>query len=82
MSYFGKLYLSGPEAQLAADWLFSADTRRAIGRTVYTCALNRRGGVEADLTVSAIETGHGGPVDPIFKVTYTLQPKFLHLLVL
>ncbi|KAF4520494.1 hypothetical protein B566_EDAN004745 [Ephemera danica] len=67
MSYFGKLYLSGPEAQLAADWLFTADTRRALGRTVYTCALNRRGGVEGDLTVSAIETGYGGPVDPIFK---------------
>ncbi|XP_065339541.1 sarcosine dehydrogenase, mitochondrial [Cloeon dipterum] len=67
MSYFGKLYLSGPEAQLAADWLFTADTQRPIGRTVYTCSLNKRGGVEADLTVSAIETGHGGQVDPIFK---------------
>ena len=68
MSYFGKLYMCGPEAQKTADWLFTSDTRRPIGRTVYTCLLNTRGGVEADVTVSAIETGTGGLADPIFKV--------------
>ncbi|KAJ9576455.1 hypothetical protein L9F63_006668, partial [Diploptera punctata] len=67
MSYFGKLYMCGPEAQKAADWLFTTDTRRPIGRTVYTCLLNTRAGVEADVTVSAIETGTGGLADPIFK---------------
>ncbi|KAJ4441685.1 hypothetical protein ANN_11543, partial [Periplaneta americana] len=67
MSYLGKLYMCGPEAQKAADWLFTADTRRPIGRTVYTCLLNTKAGVEADVTVSAIETGTGGLTDPIFK---------------
>lgn len=28
MSYFSKLLLEGPQAQLAADWLFSANTNR------------------------------------------------------
>jgi sarcosine dehydrogenase len=61
--------MCGPEAQKAADWLFTADTHHPIGRTVYTCLLNTRAGVEADVTVSAIETGTGGLVDPIFKVS-------------
>lgn len=51
MSSFGKYFLSGPDAQKAADWLFSADMARPAGSTVYTCMLNERGGVEADLTV-------------------------------
>lgn len=51
MSYFGKFYLTGPDAQKAADWLFSADVARDPGSTVYTCMLNNRGGIEADLTV-------------------------------
>ncbi|XP_046984325.1 sarcosine dehydrogenase, mitochondrial [Schistocerca americana] len=67
MSYLGKLYLSGPDAQLAADWLFSADTRKEVGQSVFTCLLNPHGGVEADVTVSAIETGTGGQADPILK---------------
>ena len=38
------------------------------GSTVYTCMLNKRGGVEADLTVSAIEPGSGAGVhDPAFQ---------------
>nr|CAD7572946.1 unnamed protein product [Timema californicum] len=67
MSYFSKLYLCGPEAQKAVDWLFTANTHRPIGRTVYSCFLNSKAGVEGDLTVSAIETGNGGQADPIFK---------------
>ncbi|KDR18080.1 Sarcosine dehydrogenase, mitochondrial, partial [Zootermopsis nevadensis] len=67
MSQFGKLYMCGPDAQKAADWLFTADTHHPISRTVYTCLLNTKAGVEADVIVSAIETGTGGLVDPIFK---------------
>ena len=38
------------------------------GSTVYTCMLNRHGGVEGDLTVSAIEPGDGVSVhDPAFQ---------------
>ena len=51
MTSFGKYYLSGPDAQNAADWIFSADMTRPAGSTIYTCMLNERGGVEADLTV-------------------------------
>lgn len=32
MSYFGKFYLSGPDAQKAADWLFTADVNKAEGK--------------------------------------------------
>lgn len=51
MSYFGKFYLTGPEAQEAADWIFSARMDGEVGKTVYTCMLNAEAGIEADLTV-------------------------------
>uniref|UniRef100_A0A8C9VKN1 Sarcosine dehydrogenase, mitochondrial n=1 Tax=Scleropages formosus TaxID=113540 RepID=A0A8C9VKN1_SCLFO len=57
MSYFGKFYLTGPDARKAADWLFSADVNKPVGSTVYTCMLNKRGGTESDLTVSCIKPG-------------------------
>uniref|UniRef100_A0A3Q3LUE0 Sarcosine dehydrogenase n=1 Tax=Mastacembelus armatus TaxID=205130 RepID=A0A3Q3LUE0_9TELE len=57
MSYFGKFYLTGPDAKKAADWLFTADVNKKPGSTVYTCMLNKRGGVESDLTVSRLEPG-------------------------
>ncbi|KAM9841564.1 sarcosine dehydrogenase, mitochondrial [Aulostomus maculatus] len=57
MSYFGKFYLTGPDAKKAADWLFTADVNKKPGSTVYTCMLNKRGGAEADLTVSRLESG-------------------------
>ncbi|XP_032396219.1 sarcosine dehydrogenase, mitochondrial [Etheostoma spectabile] len=57
MSYFGKFYLCGPDAKKAADWLFTADVNKKPGSTVYTCMLNKRGGAEADLTVSRLEPG-------------------------
>ncbi|XP_077593786.1 sarcosine dehydrogenase, mitochondrial [Stigmatopora nigra] len=57
MSYFGKFYLTGPDAKKAADWLFTADVNKKPGSTVYTCMLNNNGGTEADLTVSRLEPG-------------------------
>ncbi|KAK5878785.1 hypothetical protein CesoFtcFv8_024163 [Champsocephalus esox] len=57
MSYFGKFYLTGPDAKKAADWLFTADVNKKSGSTVYTCMLNKGGGTEADLTVSRLEPG-------------------------
>uniref|UniRef100_W5KGU2 Sarcosine dehydrogenase, mitochondrial n=1 Tax=Astyanax mexicanus TaxID=7994 RepID=W5KGU2_ASTMX len=57
MSYFGKFYLSGPDAKKAADWLFTADINKKTGSTVYTCMLNKKGGAESDLTVSRLEPG-------------------------
>ncbi|KAA0201281.1 hypothetical protein HAZT_HAZT002650 [Hyalella azteca] len=67
MSYFGKFYLTGPDATKAADHLFSADVRRPEGSTVYTCMLNKNGGIEADLTVSVAQGGKGSPCDPSYN---------------
>ncbi|XP_078082261.1 sarcosine dehydrogenase, mitochondrial [Mustelus asterias] len=68
MSYFGKFYLLGPDAKKAADWLFSANVSTPIGKTVYTCMLNSRGGTESDLTVSRIESApEGTALTPAFE---------------
>lgn len=67
MSYYSKMYLSGPEAEKAADWLFTADTKQPIGKSVFTCLLNAKGNIEADAIVTVITAGGGGLVDPIFK---------------
>ncbi|KAJ8286596.1 hypothetical protein GJAV_G00040960 [Gymnothorax javanicus] len=68
MSYFGKFYLIGPDSKRAADWLFSADVNKAVGSTVYTCMLNKKGGAESDLTVSRIEPGSShSPLEPKFE---------------
>ncbi|MPC31556.1 Sarcosine dehydrogenase, mitochondrial [Portunus trituberculatus] len=67
MSYFGKYFLTGPDAQKAADWIFSANMARQPGATIYTCMLNAKGGVEADLTVSVCEGGSGSACDPAFE---------------
>jgi glycine cleavage system aminomethyltransferase T len=37
------------------------------GSMAYTCMLNKRGGVEADLIVKALESGQGGICDPQFE---------------
>lgn len=68
LSYFAKMYLTGPDAQKAADWLFTANTDREPDKVVYTCALNYRGGVESDLTVTTLKEGVGRLVGPILKV--------------
>ncbi|KAJ9576450.1 hypothetical protein L9F63_006663 [Diploptera punctata] len=67
LSSIGKYYLCGPDAQKAANWLFTADTNRQLGKTVYTCMLNARAGIEGDVTSNVIEPGGGGLIDPIFK---------------
>ncbi|KAG8194546.1 hypothetical protein JTE90_013293 [Oedothorax gibbosus] len=54
MSYFGKFFLSGPDSQRAADWIFTNNVQKAPGSTVYTCMLNKFGKVEADLTASLL----------------------------
>lgn len=59
MSAFSKFYLTGPDSQAAADWIFTANMRKPIGSTIYTCVLNKSGGIESDLTVSVVDTGAG-----------------------
>eukprot|EP00095_Tigriopus_kingsejongensis_P011884 maker-scaffold410_size180147-snap-gene-0.32 protein:Tk11884 transcript:maker-scaffold410_size180147-snap-gene-0.32-mRNA-1 annotation:"sarcosine mitochondrial" len=67
MSYFGKFLLSGPDAQKAADWIFSnsVNAQQQSGQTIYTCMLNQKGGIEADLTVSVLEASEA--VHPILN---------------
>jgi len=67
MSYFGKFYLTGPDARAAADWIFTNKMDALPGTTVYTCMLNKNAGIEADLTVSMLEPGQDGPADPAFS---------------
>ncbi|XP_055711503.1 sarcosine dehydrogenase, mitochondrial [Phlebotomus papatasi] len=67
LSYFCKVYLTGRDAAKAAEYIFTGDTAKPINKTIYTCALNNRGGVEADVTVSVIDTGIGEPHAPILK---------------
>ncbi|RXG68843.1 Sarcosine dehydrogenase, mitochondrial [Armadillidium vulgare] len=55
MSYFGQIYMTGPDSQKAADWLFTANMRKKPGSVVYTCMANEQGGIEADLTVSVVD---------------------------
>lgn len=67
MSYFGKFYITGPDAQAATDFIFSNNMCKPAGSTTYTCMLNSRGMAEADLTVSVIAPGEGSSCDPNFN---------------
>ncbi|XP_058460300.1 sarcosine dehydrogenase, mitochondrial isoform X2 [Malaya genurostris] len=67
LSYFSKLFLTGSQAKEAVEWIFTADLNKPVNKTIYTCALNKSGGVESDVTVSIIESGQGELHDPIFK---------------
>jgi sarcosine dehydrogenase len=60
--------LTGSQATEAAQYIFTGDLKnRSINNTLYTCALNNSGGVEADVTVTPVESGVGELHDPIFK---------------
>ena len=58
MSYFGKFFLRGPDADKAVEWIFTNSIANCpVGKTVYTCMLNKNAGIEADLTVSVLSGG-------------------------
>ncbi|CAH0722411.1 unnamed protein product, partial [Brenthis ino] len=67
MSYYGKFYLTGPDAQRTAELAFTADLSKKNDKVTYTLVLNDKGGVEADLTVSILDGGSGQLHEPIFK---------------
>lgn len=54
MSYFGKFYLTGPDAKKAADWLFTADVNKKPGQSAaartHTHTCTRRDRWEKRLT--------------------------------
>ena len=41
------------------------------GKTVYTCMLNKKGGIEADLTVSALDDQGWDGTSPLYPVRET-----------
>jgi heterotetrameric sarcosine oxidase gamma subunit len=51
---FGKLLITGRDAEELLQWLCAADVAVATGRSVYTGMLNDRGGYEADVTVTRL----------------------------
>jgi len=53
-SYFGKFYLSGPDAKKALQWICTNDIDKPVGTTVYTNMCNSAGRSECDLTVSRL----------------------------
>ncbi len=53
-SSFGKILVTGRDAEAALQRLCAADVAVAPGRIVYTAMLNERGGIEADLTVTRL----------------------------
>src|SRR5690606_21392270 len=51
---FAKFLLVGKDAEAALSWICANDVAKAPGSLVYTQMLNRRGGIECDLTVSRL----------------------------
>jgi 4-methylaminobutanoate oxidase (formaldehyde-forming) len=51
-SSFGKYVLEGPDAEAVLGQVCANDVAVPVGKIVYTQWLNRRGGIEADLTIT------------------------------
>ncbi len=49
---FAKIKVSGPDAAAFLDWVCDNRVARDVGDVTYTQALNARGGIEADVTVT------------------------------
>ena len=54
MTSFAKIRVEGPDAEAVLQRICANDVAVAPGRIVYTQWLNRRGGIEADLTVTRL----------------------------
>jgi sarcosine dehydrogenase len=51
---FAKFLLTGKDALTALNWICSNDIDRPVGILIYTQMLNKRGGIECDLTIARI----------------------------
>ncbi|MFL6101343.1 MAG: FAD-dependent oxidoreductase [Actinomycetales bacterium] len=51
---FGKILVKGRDAERLLQWLCTADVAVAPGQVVYTGLLNKRGGYEADVTITRL----------------------------
>jgi len=55
-SSFAKIEVSGPDAERLMQWVCDNDVARGTGSVTYTQALNARGGIECDFTVTQLGT--------------------------
>ena len=69
-SSFAKLLVQGTDAVTVLNRLSTNDVDVAPGRAVYTQFLNKRGGVEADLTISRLAEDRFLVVTPAFTATH------------
>ncbi|MCL5776947.1 FAD-dependent oxidoreductase [Limibaculum sp. FT325] len=53
-SSFAKFTVKGPDAASALNWIAAGNVDRAVGSLTYTQMLNRKGGIECDLTVARV----------------------------
>ncbi|MEV4371388.1 FAD-dependent oxidoreductase [Nonomuraea sp. NPDC049637] len=51
-SSFAKIEVTGPDAAALLEWVCDNRVAREVGAVTYTQALNRRGGIECDFTVT------------------------------
>lgn len=56
MSSFGKIRVEGPDAEDFMNYVGGGDYSVPNGKIVYTQFLNKRGGIEADVTVTRLES--------------------------
>ena len=56
LSPFTKIFVEGPEATAALQWICSNNIDVAVGKIVYTLMLNVRGGIEGELTVTRFDS--------------------------
>lgn len=54
-SSFGKFLIEGPAAEAELQRLCANDISKPVGSIIYTQMLNRRGGIEADVTISRLD---------------------------
>jgi len=54
-SSFAKLHVTGPDAADLLEWVCDNRVARSVGDITYTQALNQRGGIESDFTVTRLE---------------------------
>ncbi len=54
MSSFGKIRVEGRDAEAFLNYIGAGDYSVPVGKIVYTQFLNRRGGIEADVTVTRL----------------------------
>ncbi len=53
-SSFAKIMVTGPDAAELLEWVCDNEVARGVGDVTYTQMLNRRGGIEADVTVTRV----------------------------